>query len=60
MSREAPSFDSEHSHAWKELYEVPGWVLIKSKAFGLPPQYSAINIEFEALSSLCEAIFSVT
>ena len=38
----------------------PQWMLIKSKAFGLPSQYSAMNTEFEALSSLCEAIFSVT
>eukprot|EP00959_Pyramimonas_sp_CCMP1952_P011073 231929-Pyramimonas_sp.AAC.1 len=24
MPPEALCFDSEHSHAWKELYEVPG------------------------------------
>eukprot|EP00959_Pyramimonas_sp_CCMP1952_P198488 4151744-Pyramimonas_sp.AAC.1 len=31
--REALSFDSEHSHAWKELYEVPGG----DKVDGSPP-----------------------
>ena len=35
------------------------WVLIRQKAFGLPADRSAMSAEFQALSSLCEAVSQV-